>query len=92
MIVKLILLTTTIVLLCGAKLYYTHCKKCNAWDKLKQGDKVWVVFTNDITGISSAHVTYVVDKMNDKINLEDDGWVSKKTFFSDLNSKQYIFY
>ena len=89
---KLILLTTVIVLLCGAKLYYTHYKKCNAWDKLKQGDKVWVVFTNDITGISSSHATCVISKTDNEINLDGDGWVSKKVFFSDLNSKQYIFY
>ena len=92
MIVKFVLLFVVVVLLCGAKLYYTHYKKCNAWDKLKQGDKVWVVFTNDITGTSSTHVTHVVDKTDDKINLEGEGWVPKKIFFRDLSNKQYIFY
>ena len=89
---KFILLFVIIVLLCGAKLYYTNRKKCNAWDKLKPGDKVWVVLTNDITGISATHVTHVIDKTDNKINLEDEGWVTKKVFFRDLGSKQYLFY
>ena len=92
MLVKLILSFVVIVLLCGTKLYYTHCKKCNAWNKLKPGDEVWVVLTNDITGISSTHITHVIDKTDNKIQLEDEGWITKKVFFSELSSKQYIFY
>lgn len=89
---KFVLLFVVIVLLCGAKLYYTNRKKCNAWDNLKAGDKVWCIVTNEITGISSTHVTHVVDKMDDKINLEGEGWVPKKIFFRDLSNKQYVFY
>jgi len=90
--VKVILLFVVIVLLCGAKLYYTNRKKCNAWDKLKPGDKVWVVSTNDITGISSTQSTRVIEKTDKEIKLEGDGWVTKKVFFRDLGSKQYLFY
>ena len=92
MIVKFVLLFVVVVLLCGAKLYYTNRKKCNAWDKLKAGDKVWCIVTNEITGISSTHITHVVDKTDDKINLEGEGWIPKKIFFRDLSNKQYVFY
>ena len=92
MIVKCILIFTVIVLLCGTKLYYTNHKKCNACDKLKTGDKVWCIVTNEITGISSTHVTHVVDKTDNKINLEGEGWIPKNIFFRDLSNKQYIFY
>lgn len=86
-----IIILISLALLVIVKLFFIHKKKENIWSKLNKGSIVHWLFVNPCTGTGCTHKGEVTKLENDRVEIDNLGWVTKKEFFNGKCEIEFLY-